>query len=86
MFRQVSWLEHRRGVFITVARPRGIHTRFPILPSSGHPDTLLCKDQRLRTRHTNTRVKRLSNENLNQLNLYFVLCTLCFVVDIEYKN
>jgi hypothetical protein len=31
---------------ITVARPRGILTRFPILPISlGHPDALECKEQ-----------------------------------------
>jgi hypothetical protein len=32
-FRQVSWLYHRfrPAMTVTVARPRGIHTRFPIL-------------------------------------------------------
>ena len=32
-FRQVSWLYHRfrLAMIFTVARPRGIHTRFPIL-------------------------------------------------------
>jgi len=35
-FGQVSWL--RENILITVARPRGIHTRFPILPQSGHPN------------------------------------------------
>src|ERR1041385_3892145 len=32
-FRQVSWLYHRfrPAMIFTVARPRGIHTRFPIL-------------------------------------------------------
>jgi hypothetical protein len=29
----------------TVARPRGILTRFPILPILGHPDTFNCKEQ-----------------------------------------
>jgi hypothetical protein len=33
--RQVSWLCHRSrlAMSFTVARPRGIHTRFPILPA-----------------------------------------------------
>jgi len=35
-FGQVSWLRHRfrLATNFTVARPRGIHTRFPILPAS----------------------------------------------------
>ena len=35
-FGQVSWLRHRfrLAMNFTVARPRGIHTRFPILPAS----------------------------------------------------
>lgn len=48
--RQVSWLrafaveasrEALAAILITVARPRGIHTRFPILPAMGAPDTLI---------------------------------------------
>lgn len=38
---QVSWL--RENVLITVARPRGIHTRFPILPDFGAPIRLIKK-------------------------------------------
>jgi len=67
-------------MFITVARPRGIHTRFPILPSSGHPDTIVTKIS-VYEGGTLTRVS-----SAVKLNLYLVRCTLCFVVDIEYKN
>ena len=40
---QVSWLRGLLEASFTVARPRGIHTRFPILPRLGHPDALIKK-------------------------------------------
>jgi hypothetical protein len=39
---QVSWLREL-DVLITVARPRGIHTRFPILPVTWGTQTLVRK-------------------------------------------
>jgi hypothetical protein len=56
---QVSWLREI-DVLITVARPRGIHTRFPILPDVGHPNAWLKDQFRLNGAHTITRSRRES--------------------------
>jgi hypothetical protein len=78
---QVSWL--RENILITVARPRGIHTRFPILPNTRGTQTLNQKidDKRAdtNTRHKEAQAKpQKAHKQQNQLNSWFVF--LCLFV------
>ena len=61
-FRQVSWLCHRfrLATNFTVARPRGIHTRFPILPLMWRKMFILLR----MLRHLNANLKRTRQTNV----------------------
>jgi hypothetical protein len=71
-FGQVSWLRETKSFLNTVARPRGIHTRFPILLFPRHPYACLTKE-RLLTRGTLTRAPARVN-SIGLLVLVQVFC------------
>jgi hypothetical protein len=82
-FGQVSWLRETKSFLNTVARPRGIHTRFPILPKTRGTQTLNQKidDKRAdtNTRHKEAQAKpQKAHKQQNQLNSWFVF--LCLFV------